>query len=73
VRRKQIALGVTIVLVLAFAFFVPFIQVPAYSGKSAGPPMFVWVSISHHAFGVGGWLWQNELRPTNPYNYAIDW
>ncbi len=68
--RKRVAIVAAVAI--AFIFFVPIVQVPAYSGKSIGPPITVWVSFSHYLLGVGGILWHNDLRMGYPYNYAID-
>ncbi len=68
VSRRRAA--VVAVAILVFLFFVPVVQVPAYSGKSIGPPITVWVSLSHYLLGVGGILSHNDLRTGYPYNYA---
>jgi uncharacterized RDD family membrane protein YckC len=75
-RTKAALVGASIVVILAFVFFVPVIYIPRYPGGSGvnnGPPISGWVSVSHYYLGAGGVMLHNDFSPSNPYDYSVDW
>jgi len=76
-RTKAALVGASMVVILAFVYFVPVIYVPRYPGGSSGvdngPPISGWVSVSHYYLGAGGIMLHNDFSPSNPYDYSVDW
>ena len=73
-RRKAIVISV-VVLVALFVAFVPTVQLAPSGGpgQGPGPPVGVYVSLSHYLFGFGGFLLTNLAAPSPSYDYHVDW
>jgi hypothetical protein len=87
-RRRLVALGLVLGVVLIFAFFVPVI--PSFYGAITDPtpcgnfPMTCYstypvyrVSLTHAVFGVGGYLWLysegcNSGCDSSTWGYGFD-
>jgi len=72
-RRRNVAIGLVIVAVVAFVFLVPVVPYTVPSGIYYCPFLGCrwpsYGSLGYWAFGVGGMVWVPDT--SGPYHYAI--